>query len=294
MSDGRRANVAAVVLTKNEEANLGACLDSLRGWCAELFVVDSGSTDRTREIAAAAGARVEVHPFETHARQWEWALAELPIQSGWVLAVDADQRIPDSLRDEIGQAVAGSPEGAGAAGYFIRRRQFFRGCEIRHGGYGRKYLLKLGRRASLRVRHGDAVDHHFVVDGPTGRLENALVEDNRNEDRIAEWIAKHTRYAYLQALEEHSRIGTGYEPGRLGGNPDERANWWKGRWQRLPRYVRPFLYFGYRYVLRLGFLDGKQGLVFHFMQALWYRLLVDIYLDELAAGERRARSNQTS
>lgn len=273
-------DLAVVILTSNEEANLPRCLASVRGWTREVFVVDSGSTDATVALAEQAGAVVVRHPFETHARQWGWALSALPITATWVLALDADQRVSPELRASLELALApGASDGI--AGYFVNRRQVFRGRWIRHGGYYPKYLLKLFRRGTATLDPGDLVDHHFVVSGKVARLQGDLIEENTNEGQIYEWVAKHNRYARLQAREELAKLAASDPAGRLLGHHDERMRLAKRLWRRLPLYGRPFLYFGYRYFLRLGFLDGKEGLVFHFMQALWYRLLVDINRDEL-------------
>src|SRR6187397_1542988 len=185
------APVAVVVITFNEERNLSACLSSVEGWAAQLFVVDSGSTDRTLAIAAAHGAQVVTHAFESHARQWKWALSSLPLTTDWVLALDADQSLTSALRDDIGKRVAqwngpGSPVGG-----FLNRRQIFRGRWIKHGGYYPKYLLKLFHRSAVSLDENDRVDHHFIVTGPTAILEGDLIEDNRNEAQIAVWINKH-------------------------------------------------------------------------------------------------------
>ena len=290
--EGPRASLAVVVLTHDEERNLPSCLESVRGWVAEVYVVDSGSTDRTVTIAERLGASVVSHPFESHARQWDWALRSLPISADWILALDADQRVTPELRDAIVAALGAPASRAGATpvAYYLNRRQVFRGRFIRHGGYYPKYLLKLVRRGEAWTDERDLVDHHFYVKGPTATLAGDLVEDNRNEAEIAVWIAKHNRYARLQAREEVEQP-PGATPGLLtvwrAGSPDERVRWLKHRWRRLPLYVRPCLYFFYRYVLRLGFLDGKEGFVFHFLQGFWYRLLVDINIDEL----RRPRAD---
>jgi glycosyltransferase involved in cell wall biosynthesis len=288
---GRDAPVDVVVLTHNEARNLPGCLASVRGWARAVFVVDSGSTDETIAIARAHGAAVVVHPFESHSRQWEWALATLPLGADWILALDADQRLTPELRDEIGHALAGrTPADGGPVGYYLCRRQMFRGRWIRHGGYYPKYLLKLFRRGEAWTDPRELVDHHFRVKGPTARLAGDLVEDNRNEQEIAVWIAKHTRYAALQAREELARAER-ESPGVLQawrGSPDDRTRWLKARWARLPLYVRPCLYFLYRYVVRLGFLDGKEGFVFHVLQGFWYRLLVDVHLDDLRRARRRS------
>jgi hypothetical protein len=127
-------------------------------------------------------------------------------------------------------------------------------------------------------------------------LEHDIVEDNRNEASIAAWTAKHNRYAVLQAQEQLARAAAaanGVRPA-LFGSPDERVLWLKQVWNGLPLYWRPALYFGYRYVLRLGFLDGREGFVFHVLQAFWYRLLVDINIDEMRRAGNAPSGKTTS
>ncbi|HLG14342.1 MAG TPA: glycosyltransferase family 2 protein [Blastocatellia bacterium] len=279
---GRADSLTLLVLTCNEESNLAVCLDSVEGWAAAIVVVDSGSTDRTVEIAAAHGAIIVSHRFDTHARQWNWALANAPLSTEWILALDADQRVTPELREEISRAISEASEGI--SGFYVRRRQIFRGQWIKHGGYYPKYLLKLFRRGEAWADESDLVDHHFRVKGNVGRLSNDIVEDNRNESDVTAWIEKHNRYASLQAIEEFrtALARRSAAPCTLQrGSPDQRVAMLKRLWSRLPLYFRPFAYFFYRYFLRFGFLDGKEGLVFHFLQGLWYRLLVDIKLDEL-------------
>jgi glycosyltransferase involved in cell wall biosynthesis len=280
-----RAPLAVVVLTYNEERNLAACLDSVAGLAQELFVVDSGSTDETIPIAQRYGATVVKHPYETHARQWLWVLANVPVASEWILALDADQRVTSELGAEIRAALAGNTTARpGPVGYYIKRRQIFRGRWIKHGGYYPKYLLRLFRHAVTSLNDGDLVDHHFRVDGDIAKLRHDLVEDNANEADISFWIAKHHRFAVLQAREEFTAAQNGRRTSGDGapfGSPDDRVRWLKRVWARLPLYLRPCLYFAYRYVVRLGFLDGKEGFIFHVLQTFWYRLVVDIMLDEL-------------
>jgi len=277
------------VLTFNEERNLRACLSSVAGLTPDIFVVDSGSTDRTVAIAAEFGAQVVTHAFESHARQWQWALSSLPIRTPWVIALDADQALTDELRTSLSRRLPTWTGPTAPAGAYLNRRQIFRGRWIRHGGYYPKYLLKLFRTDAVVLDAEDLVDHHFHVNGPTVTLDGDLIEDNQNERAIAVWIAKHNRYAVQQAREEAvRRSDPDRRPTRALGSPDERTRWRKRIWYRLPLYARPFWYFIYRYVFRLGFMDGKEGFIFHFMQAFWYRLLVDINRDELSGtgGER--------
>jgi glycosyltransferase involved in cell wall biosynthesis len=274
--------LAVVILTYNEELNLPACLESLRGLPGELYIVDSGSTDQTLAIAERAGARVLAHPFESHAKQWRWALENVPCTPRWLLGLDADQRLTPELKREIIELVERGADGP-VDGYYLNRRQIFRGRWIKHGGYYPKYLLKLFRPDAVYLDESDLIDHHFYVRGRVAKLKHDLIEANRKEDNIGFWIEKHNRYAVLHAREELAhRQGQRDLPIQpaLMGSPDQRTLWLKLRWYRLPLFVRPFVYFVYRYFLRLGFLDGKQGLIFHFLQGFWYRLLVDVNIDQ--------------
>jgi glycosyltransferase involved in cell wall biosynthesis len=289
-----RLPLTLVVLTHNEALNIRECLKGMADWLAAVFVVDSGSTDHTVEIATSLGASVYAHPFETHARQWRWALEHLPITTDWVLALDADQQLLPELREELDATFRGGVE-PHVSGLYINRRQIFRGRWIRYGGYYPKYLLKIFRRDDVTIDEADLVDHHFTVGGETRKLQSDLLEDNRNEAAIAVWTEKHNRYAVRQARQEmqerHDREARRTLRERLDkpaptwrslfGNPDERVLWLKDVWSRLPLFVRPCLYVTYRYILRLGFLDGREGFIFHVLQGFWYRLLVDINISEL-------------
>jgi glycosyltransferase involved in cell wall biosynthesis len=282
---GPIAVLAVVVLTFQEERNLPDCLASVSGLGGELLVVDSGSTDRTVALAERFGARVLPHPFESHTQQWRWALSQLPAGVDWVLGLDADQRLSPGLRREIEALFRPEPP-AGLDGFYLNRRQVFRGRWIRHGGYYPKYLLKLFRPERVRFDELDLTEHHFYPLGRTARLRGDLIEDNQKERDLAFWLEKHIRYARLQAREELLRRRAGrrwqLRPS-LFGNADQQTLWLKERWYRLPRYLRPSIYFFYRYLLRLGFLDGPNGFLFHFLQTFWYRVLVDAYLEEYLA-----------
>ena len=277
-----RIPVSAVVLTRDEELNLPACLASMTDLVDEIFVVDSGSTDSTRQIAAAAGVIVITHEFTGHNAQWQWALRQLPLQHDWVLGLDADQRLTRELADELRELFRTGGT-AGFDGFYVARRNIFRGKWIRWGGYYPKRFIKLFRRDRLVHEPADLLDHHFRVQGKAGMLQHDLIEENRKEDNIDFWVQKHLRYAELLALEEARRRAgmtpTTVQPA-LFGDPDERAEWQKKTWTRLPRFVRAPAYFLWRYLFRLGFLDGKQGFAFHFLHAFWFRLITDLKIDE--------------
>lgn len=283
--------LAIVILTYNEELNLPACLASVCGLTDHLLVVDSGSSDRTRYVAAEHGARVLTHEFVNHGQQWRWALDQLDPEVDWVLGLDADQQLSPELRDELAELFSTNHAWLQEyAGFYLNRRQIFRGKWIHHGGYYPKYLLKLFRLRNVQLDERELMDHHFYVRGKTGALRHDLVEDNRKEASIAFWLSKHIRYAELYAREELARRSSGnnwlIRPS-LFGSPDQRVLWCKALSYRMPLYTRPFVYFIYRYFVRGGIFDGRQGFVFHFLQAFWYRLLIDIQIDELTHTQAR-------
>jgi len=283
-----KPSIAAVVLTLNEEMNLPICLDSLKGWCKQIFVVDSGSTDRTVAIAREAGAQVVVHAFETHAKQWNWALQTVPIACEWVLALDADQRVTPKLKDEMLHALSDAPDEV--AGFYLPRKQFFRGRWIRWGGYWPKYLLKLFRRGAAHSDEKELVDFRFYVRGEIPLLTQALIEHNEKEREILFWLEKHLRFVELHAQEEygrrHKRVGWSVRPAPRG-TPDQKVLWRKEIWYRLPPVVRPFFFFLYRYIFQLGMLDGAQGALYHFLHGFWYELMIAIRLKELERNGKR-------
>ncbi len=283
-----RAPLTVLVPTRNEEANLERTLAAIAPWVDQLVVLDSESGDRSVEIARAHGAEVVQLAYE-HGRiiPWifQWALDHHPIRNGWILLIEADQAVSEPLRREIERVVADPAERRAA--FYLRRRQIFRGKPIRFGGYGGKKLLKLFRKGAGELDPVEQ-DTRVYVRGEVGTLAGPLVEWNRKEDSILFYLEKHLRYAEAFAREEHRRRNEALafkgNP-RLLGTPDERILWQKRLWYRMPLYLRPFLYFFWRYVVRLGILDGWNGFVFHFLQAFWFRLVVDLRLSELRRDE---------
>jgi len=267
-----RPPLSVIVLTLNEEHNLPACLESLSGLACEVFVVDSGSTDRTAEIARRGGAVLVEHSFENYAAQRNWAQGNLPIGTEWILHLDADERLTPELVAEINRVLSsGDPA---IDGYLLRKRTIFMGRWIRHGGHYPSFHLRLFRkdRGGCEDR---LYDQHFVVDGPLATLTSDYLDVVASN--IQTWTMRHARWARLEAEEMMSVRATDrrVQADPLG-NPIERKRWLReGVYGRAPLFVRPFVYFLYRYALRLGFLDGMEGLVFHFLQACWYRFLID-------------------
>jgi glycosyltransferase involved in cell wall biosynthesis len=277
--------VAVVILTYNEEPNIAQALDSVAGWANEIFILDSLSTDRTVGIAGRYGCHIAQNKFENYAKQRNYALDHLPIRSEWVFFLDADEWVPDALKQEISTLIATSP---GENGFYISRRLIWMGRWIRRGYYP-TWILRLFRHGKGRCEDR-AANEHLIVQGKTGQLRTDFMHEDRKG--VTEWIAKHNGYATREAQELlNRRPALGYQEidARLFGTQAQRKRWLRYKvWNRLPPLIRPFVYFFYRYVLAGGFLDGKEAFVYHFLQGLWFPMLIDIkHLELSAKGERQ-------
>jgi glycosyltransferase involved in cell wall biosynthesis len=269
-------NLAVVVLTYNEEANLPRCLASLQGLKCSLVVVDSGSTDQTLQIAEKSRAALLSHPFENYALQRNWAQENLPFQADWILHLDADERLTPELAREINEILA-TADGS-IDGFLLRKRTIFMGRWIRHGGHYPSYHLRLFRRYKGRCEDR-LYDQHFVVDGKVRPLDSDYLDIVAHD--LSTWTLRHRRWAELEANEMMAQADCRRQvhPDLLG-NPIERRRWFRNAYSRGPLFVRAFAYWSYRYLLRLGFLDGREGLIFHFLQGFWFRFLVDAMIYE--------------
>lgn len=263
--------VTLIVLTKDEELNLEYCLKSSADHVEQIVVVDSGSTDGTLAIARQYGAEIYEHPFRNQAEQFNWALDNAKVSGEWVLRLDADEVMSEELWEEIEEAIAKAP--TDVSGFYLKRRVYFRGRWIRHGGYYPTWLLRLFRSGRARSEER-AMDEHIVLSaGRALHLQNDFKDENHKS--LEWWKEKHRNYAAREAQVMLEERRSAFRP-HLGGGQPERRRWLKNNlYLRLPLFIRPFLYFFYRYFMRAGFLDGGRGLQFHFLQALWYRLLVD-------------------
>jgi glycosyltransferase involved in cell wall biosynthesis len=274
---------SVIILTLNEEVNLSVCLESLDGLDAEVLVVDSGSTDRTREIALGFGARVVQHPFETQARQINWALNNVPSTAPWIIRLDADERLTPELREELKSIVAAAPEAVTA--FLVKRRVYFWGRWIRHGGYYPTWLLRIWRTRKGRAEDMWMDEHVRVSDGEIRRLTGDIIDENRKG--LAFWIEKHNGFSDREVREIVA--ATSRTSARaIGGQAARRRFMKQTVYARTPRFLRAFLYWWFRYFVLLGFLDGKAGFVFHFLQGFWYRLVVDAKLYELERSRLQA------
>lgn len=274
--------LTAIVLTFNEERHIARCLNSVRQVADHILVVDSYSTDRTREIASQFGAQVVANKFINHASQFNFGLDNVPDGTDWVFRVDADELISEELGREIKILITSESTVAGA---FIPRRICFQGRMIRHGGVFPAFVMRLFRRGSGQCLER-WMDEHIAVDGVTVKLRNELIDDSLFP--LNWWIQKHNRYSSLEALEVLNRdyqflAKRLFDPDR-SNVPGINYFAKKAVYDRLPNGLRAFLYFAYRYIFRFGFLDGARGFAFHFLQGFWYRYLVDLKVAEVRRG----------
>lgn len=272
-----KLSIDVIVLARDEEFHLPRCLESVRGIADAIFVVDSGSTDRTVAVAREHGAKVVAHTeYVNQAVQFNWALDHLPLRGDWVLRLDADEWLTPELAEEIKEAIQRAP--ADVNGFYMKRRVYFMGRWIRHGGYYPTWLLRLFRRGKVRSEER-AMDEHIVLsEGRVGRLEHDFVDENRKG--LAAWTAKHNDFSTREAR-ERLRNTNKYESTKGLGGQAGRKRWVKTSvYTHLPLFCRAFLYFCYRYFFRLGFLDGVPGLIFHFLQGCWHQFLIDAKIYE--------------
>lgn len=274
--------ISFVILTYNEEKNIIRCLESISECAGEILIVDSFSTDKTLELVKRFTEKIFQHEFKTHATQWNWAFKNLVFNFQWCMVLDADQRLSKELEEELRDIFSDLPDEV--KGFYVNRKQIFQGRWIRFGGYYPKYLLRIFMVKDFFCDEHELVDKRFYVKGKVVKLRNDIIEENLKENNISFWIEKHNRYSSLLAKEELSYrqdyVFKTVNPS-LFGSPDQRTLWLKGIYYQIPLYLRSIIYFTYRYFFRLGILDGKEGLVFHFLQGFWYRFLVDLKIQEL-------------
>jgi glycosyltransferase involved in cell wall biosynthesis len=272
------ASISVLILTLNEDANLGDCIDSC-SWSDDIVVFDSFSTDRTADIAREKSVRFVQRRFDDYARQRTAALTEVAYRHPWVLMVDADERIPPDLAAEMEIAVVRAD--AGTVMFRMRRKDFFLGRWLRRSSGYPTWFGRLVRIGRVRVQR--AVNEEYIADGEVVHLAAHLYHYPFNRG-IAYWYERHNKYSTLEAHAKLEARGSAVAWSALiGTNPIDRRRALKRLVYRLP--MRPMIWFLYLYLLRGGFLDGRAGLAFSRMRAS-YEMIIDLKVLEL---ERRAR-----
>ncbi len=271
------ANISAIVLTYNEEIHIKRCIENLKLITDKIFVIDSFSTDSTTNIAKGLGAEVLFNKWEnSYSKQFNWALKNAPIKTDWVIRIDADEYLDNKLIDEINNKLPKVSDNV--SGIEICLERFFLKKKIKFG---------LGKISQIRLfRYGKAIceprmmDEHIMVDGKIISFKGKWIDNNLST--LQEWSSKHNKYAIREAIDylnlySENNINIKYNYSYNAKNKHKN----KTLYSKMPLFWRAFIYFCLRYFIRGGFLDGKEGFLWHFLQGWWYRTLVDAKIYEI-------------
>jgi glycosyltransferase involved in cell wall biosynthesis len=267
-------NISAIILTYNEEIHIERCINSLKHVCRDIFIVDSFSTDNTCKIGTELGAQVYKHKWENnHSKQLNWGLSNLPIETEWILKMDADEYLSLELIEEIKKRIPIVPEEIN--GITMQCFRIFMGKEIKHGIIP-LILLRLFKYKKA-ICEDKLMDEHIQVEGKIINFNSPFYDHNLKE--LTWWTNKHNGYATREAIEllnsEYNFTSLKSKNIQNIGAHSSNVRKIKNRYIKFPMFWRAFIYFCYRYFFRCGFLDGKEGFLWHFLQGFWYRVLAD-------------------
>ncbi len=276
-------SIAAIILTYNEEKHISRCINSVKNVCNEIWVIDSFSTDKTCEIATKLGAKVRQHAWVNYSSQFNFAVHCCGIQSEWIWRIDADEYLSGNVGCRVKELLSKCNNDVN--GVYVCKRIDFMGRPLMHGGWYPSYHLKIFRKG-----HGECesrwMDEHIRLFDGTSLVVYDGDQVDANLSDLTWWTNKHNGYATREMVDmlvtEYGIGNTDMEiKASFFGKEDQRKRWLKQKYAKAPLFVRPFVNFFYRYVLRGGFLDGKEGFVWHVLQGFWYRMLVDAKIYEL-------------
>ena len=289
-------DLSVIILTYNEELHLERAMKSVEEIAKEIYVIDSGSTDSTLEIAKRFKAKIFHNDFVSQAKQIEWALDNTCITTEWIMRLDADEIIEPDLAFRLAKSLPTIKKDV--SGINIERRHIFMDRWIRFGGRFPLTMLRIWRNGQARVEDRWMDEHMVVLSGKTMVLKGGFSDHNLNN--LSFFIAKHNQYATRVAIDVVLKI---INPANHNDILNASNSSLKTRakrlikeeiYNKLPFGVAPVLYFFYRYFFQLGFLDGRAGLIYHFLQGFWYRFLVDAKVHEIlrALGKDESREEK--
>ncbi|WP_447641632.1 MULTISPECIES: glycosyltransferase family 2 protein [Chitinophagaceae] len=275
-------DISTIILTYNEELHIERCIRNAQRFSKEIFLVDSFSTDKTIMIAEALGAKVYQNKWENnYAKQLNWGLENLPIQTEWAFRLDADEYLSDGLIEEILQKVP-SVDGD-VSGIVFERKIVFLGRTINKGNV-KWNMLRLFRYGKGFCEERWMDEHIVLTEGKSVMWNGYFVDDNINP--LGWWIQKHNAYSIREAIDllnlEYNFLPECEKQitGEMSQDADAKRKK-KQRYANLPLFWRCFYFFVYRYVFKGGFTEGKEGFLWHFLQGWWYRTLVDAKILEI-------------
>lgn len=276
-----KLDITAIILTYNEEIHIRRCLENVNQFCKKVYVIDCFSTDRTRAIAEELGAEVIDHKWPgNQAEQFNWALDNLEIETEWILRLDADEYLMPDLIEELRGKLPDMDKGVSALS--LSRARAFCGKVLHHGIVNGIKIIRIFRTGKARYEKRLMDEHLSVTEGETIELKHQFVDDNRMT--IGQFTDKHNNYASREAAllldAEYHLTDTSAMP-QDHGEEVEKKRAQKARYAKMPLFWRAFGYFVYRYIIKLGFLDGKEGFLWDFLQGWWYRTLVDAKVFEV-------------
>lgn len=276
------SDLTAIILTKNEEANIKRCMLSLGDLPKRIIVVDSGSTDDTVNIAKNLGAEIYMHPFKHYADQFNWALDNTDIKTTWVYRIDADEALTPELKTEVERRCLRHTND-NVNGFLMKHKLFFLGKYLKHGGAYPFIKMTVFKPRYARFEDRAMGEHVVLKEGRSVLLENdCLHYDCKN---LTAFIDKHNSYATREVKDYYDRLGR--SQALLYSKAERTKKLRDGFYYKLPKFIRARLYFWYRYYIQLGFLDGKPGKIYAFIQAYFYRYIVDAKIYESEINRRR-------
>lgn len=269
-------DLTVVILTLNEKLHIGRCLENVNRFAKRVYIVDCYSTDGTQDIARNLGAEVVEHKWPgNQAEQFNWALDNLPLETEWILRLDADEYLTDELIEELNNFIPNAPLNVSALVFPLGRA--FMGRILKHGIVNGISMIRMFRRGKARYENRIMDEHLKVTEGETHICKNKFIDDNRMP--LSFFIEKHNGYAEREARlliqQETVTDCTGDYADIVKAKREQKA-----KYSKMPLFWRAFGYFCYRYFFKLGFLDGKEGFLWDFFQGFWYRTLVDAKIYE--------------
>lgn len=276
-----KLDITVIILTYNEELHIRRCLENVCPIAKKVYVIDSPSTDNTVAICDEfPEVEVVVHKYPgNQAEQFNWALDNVRIDTEWVLRLDADEYLLPELVDELKKKLPAMEEGVSALS--LSRARGFMGKVLRHGIVDNIKIVRIFRTGKARYEKRIMDEHLSILDGKTLEMEHQFIDDSRIP--IGQFIRKHENYASREAIllldAEYNLTPTASIP-QEHGKEVEKKRAQKAKYAKMPLFWRAFAYFVYRYIVKLGFLDGKEGFLWDFLQGWWYRTLVDAKIFE--------------
>lgn len=295
-------DLTVLILTKNEEKNLRKCIESFRGIAKRFVIVDSFSTDKTQELCQELdkelqknGSRLDFYQNKwiSYANQFNWGLSNTNIDTKWCMRIDADEELMRDLTEEIDKKLSNIHKPIN--GIILRRRVYFMGRWIKHGGRYPELLLRIFRTGKA-ICELKLMDEHMVLsEGQTIEFKHDLIDNNQKD--LEWWTAKHNWYSNREVLDHQMTLENATDESLKQNGASSRQAIMKrvvknSGYYKLPKFLRAHLYFIYRYYIKLGFLDGPEGKIFHFLQAYWYRFLVDAKLYQCEKNGEKMRKQE--